>query len=137
MAVSVKFGRTEVKKVAAILDQDWDSAEQAAEALLTEALAILEARGKLTVVGQLRYSRQDGGWIDPEDAAAAKVCLGLFSTQGDADKAAYALTYHAATGEEWRTWVLPVDYRTPSDVTKARQEQHRAAELEAKGRKAA
>lgn len=131
--MAIKYGKTEIRKIAKLLDSgDFDSAEDAAEALLAAALEILEARGKFTVVGQLRYSPKGGGYIDPEDARASKVCLGLYSTEGDADKAAYALVYNTATHEEFRTWVLPVEHKTPAQVYADRKEVHRQRELEAK-----
>lgn len=131
--MAIKPTKTQVKRIAKLLDEgDFDDAEHAAEALLTEALAILEERGAYTVVGQLHYSRQEGGWIDPEDAKAAKVCLGLFSTEGDAEKAAYALTYSATTQEEWRAWVLPVEHGTANDLAKKRRDMHHQKEIEAK-----
>lgn len=130
--MAIKHTQTHVKKIAALLDQEWDSAEEAADALLTEALSILEERGKFTVVGQLYYSPKDGHWLDKDDARAAKVCLGLYSTQGDADKAAYSLTYTAGTGEQWLTWVLPVEHATPAAITKKRSDMHKQRELDEK-----
>lgn len=127
--MAVKYTKTHVSKIAALLDQEWDSAEQAAEAVLDAALEILEKRAAFVVVGQLRYSRQEGGWIDPEDAKAAKICLGFYSTQGDADKAAYALTYSAATHEEFRAWSLPVEHCTPAEAYQKRKQMHHEREL--------
>ena len=62
--MAIKPTKTQVKRIAKLLDEgDFDDAEHAAEALLTEALAILEERGAYTVVGQLHYSPA-GGRLD-------------------------------------------------------------------------
>lgn len=136
--MAIKPTKSNVKAVAKLLDEgDFADAEEAAEALLEAALEILEQRGKYTVVGQIRYSRQDGGWFDPEDARAAKYCLGLFSTLGDAEKAAYALTYSTQTGEEARSWVLEVDHGSAADVYTKRKSVHRERELTEKKGEAA
>lgn len=129
--MAIKYGKTEVRKVAKILDREYESAEEAAEAVLAEALAILEARGKFAVVGQLYYSPR-GGWVSHEDAAASKVCLGLYSTNGDASSAAYGLTYGHNTGEQFKTWILPVEHSTPTDLFKKRRDAHDAAVAAAK-----
>lgn len=130
--MTIKWGKRERDKIAAVIDQEWESVEDAAEAVLTEALSVLESRAKFTVVGQLYYSRQEGGWIGPEDARAAKVCLGYYSTNGDAQKAAEGLVHQALTNEEFRTWVLPVEHCTPQQVYQARRAAHDAAEAEAR-----
>ena len=133
----IKYGKTEIKKIAALLDQEWDSAEQAADALLAEAVAIVEARGKFTVVGQLRYSRFEGGYVDHSDAAASKVCLGLYSSRAEADKAAERLVFSSTTNESFLAWVIEVDYRTPAEVFTARKEMHRLREIAERKVKAA
>jgi len=132
--VAIKYGRTEVKRIAKLLDQEWDSAEQAADALLQEALEILEARGKWTVVGQLRYSPPLGGYIDKDDADASKVCLGLFSSEAEANRAAVSLVHSASTNEAFLSWVLSVDHGSPHQLSQKRKEMHeqRAAAARAK-----
>lgn len=128
--MTITWGKRERTKVASVIDQEWENVEDAAEAVLAEALSLLEKRAKFTVVGQLYYSRQEGGWIGPEDARAAKVCLGYYSTPGDAQEAAQSLVYQSATHEEFKTWVLPVEHSTPAEVYAKRKAAHQAAEAE-------
>lgn len=129
----IRWGKTEVKKVIEALDREWDSAEDAADALLATALEILEARGKFTVVGQLRYSPPLGGYLDGDDADRSKVCLGLYSSRAEAKKAAESLTYSAMTHESFNVWVLDVEHDTPAGIYKKRKAAHekRAAEADA------
>lgn len=127
--MAIKYGKREIKKIAELLDQEWDSAEEAADALLAEALTILEARGKYTVVGQLRYSPPLGGYIDKDDADASKVCLGLFSTPADAQAAARSLVFSTTTNESFLTWVIDVDHGTPHELFVKRKEFHRQREI--------
>ncbi len=128
----IRYGKTEVKKIAALLDQNWDSAEEAADALLKEALAILEERGKWTVVGQLAYSMPLGGYVDRKDADASKVCLGMFSSKAEAERAADSLVFSPDRQETFRSWVLDVEHCTPREVYQKRKEFHRQREIEAR-----
>ena len=132
MANNIKYGKTEVKRIAALLDQEWSSAEEAADALLTEALAILEERGKWAVVGQLRYSPPLGGYIDKDDADASKVCLGLYSSKAEAERAASSLVYSTSTSEGWLAWVLDVEHSTPHELGMKRKEMHKQCEIAAR-----
>jgi hypothetical protein len=129
--VSLTFGKRERDKVAAVLGEDYDSVTDASAAVLEAAAELLVARAKFTVVGQLMYS-PDGGYVSPIDSKASKVCLGFYSTEGEAQKAAEALVYNTQTHEEFRTWVLPMYHGTPNDWYRERKEAHRAAEIAAK-----
>ena len=131
--MAIKYGKTEIRKIAKLLDEgDFESAEDAADALLSAALEVLEARARFTVVGQLHYSPKGGGWLDKDDAAAAKVCLGFYSTEGDAQQAAESLVYSTQTHEQFLVWHLPVEHKTPAQVYKDRKEAHNQREIEAK-----
>lgn len=130
--MAIKWGKTERKRIVAVLEQDWETVEDAAEAALQEALAILEERGRHTVVGQLRYSPPLGGYIDKDDADASKVCLGLYSSRAEAEKAATSLVYTGTTSEAWLTWVLDVEHSTPHELGMKRKEQHRLRVIEAR-----
>lgn len=115
----------DVKAIVKMLEAgEHETAEGLAEAILEQAYLTLQERGRYTVVGQLRYTKR-GGYIDHDDARASKVCLGLFATEGDARRAAESLFTSSATGEEFRTWVLPVEHKTPSEVYADRKEAHR------------
>lgn len=116
--MSIKVGKREITRMAKVLDQDYDSVLEAASAALTEAIAIYESRAQYVVVGQIYYS---DGWIDPEDARASKVSLGMYSTPGEAQKAAESLVVGTSTHEEARAWVLPVHHGTPSSWYMARK----------------
>lgn len=98
----------------------------AAEALAV-AETIFEKRAKFVVVGQLAASRELGD-IKPIEPAAIKVSLGWYSTEGDAIKAAESLWSNAATGDQFRCWVLPVHHGSPADLHAKRKEQYQAAE---------
>lgn len=125
--------QADIKAIVKILDsEEYESAEAMARALLDRAWQLLQERARFTVVGQLRYSRQNGGYVDADDARAAKVCLGLFATESDARRAGESLAYSAATGEEFRWWLLPVEHATPAEIYAARQKAHRLAEAQAK-----
>ena len=118
--------KADLKKIVDLMESGaFATAEDLAAAILEVAYEQLQERGKFTVVGQLRFSLHDGGYLDAEDARASKVCLGLFATAGDAEKAAASLRFSMAHGEEFRAWVLPVEHATASEVYDRRKQGRR------------
>lgn len=132
-ALSLKFGKREIQAVAKVLDEDYDTADDAALACLNAMEKIFEDRAKFVVVGQLSSTR-DLGTIPPSDPEAIKVCLGFYSTEGDAKTAANSLWHNTASGDTFRTWYLDVFHGSPADFHASRREQYAA--LEAKRREA-
>lgn len=125
--------QVDLKNIVRILESDdHETAMAMADALWHAISAAVQERGKFTVVGQLRYGGPGVGYLDAADARASKVCLGLFATEGDAHRAAESLFTNAATGEEWRTWVLPVEHKTPAEIYAERREARRKREAELK-----
>lgn len=119
--MAVKAGKREVARMVAVLDAEHETVEDAARAALDEAFAIYESRAKFNVVGQLYFSMHDGGHLRHSDERAVKVSLGMFSTEGDARRAAESLTYSTQTHEQFRSWVLPVHHGTPADFYRDRK----------------
>lgn len=128
--MALKYGKNEIKAMIAAIDNDeHESAEDAAKAALAAAEEIFEDRAKFVVVGQLRATKERLS-IPPADGEAIKVSLGWYSTEGDAISAAGSLWSNTATGDNFRCWVLPVFHGTPAafhDTQKAKY-----AEAEAK-----
>ena len=125
--MSLTIGKRDVTKIARVLEQPYETAEEAAQAVLEAAFELYEQKAKWTVVGQLYYS--DHKWLDPEDAAASKVALGRYGTQTQAEAAAASLVFSHQTGEEFRAWALPVHHGTPASYFKERLEERKAREL--------
>ena len=97
--------KTMVKALAKVLDEEYDSAEEAAEAAMLAAFEMYEARAKFTVVGQVKQP----------DGKGDKVALGWYATENQATQDALKLTYSTQTHEEHRAWVLKVHHGTPND----------------------
>lgn len=133
--MSLRFGKTEVQQMVDVLDADFDSFTQAAEAALAEAEGVFEKRANFVVVGQLAGTRERSE-IPPSDPEAIKVSLGWFSTEGDAIKAAESLWSSTASGDRYRVWVLPVFHGTPAELHAKAKERYAAAE-QARAEKAA
>lgn len=131
--MSVSFGKREVQKVAKVLDGEYESAEEAAEAVLAEAFAMYESRAKFTVVGQLYYAPGEG-YIGADDERAAKVSLGAYSTRGQAEKAGESLAYNTQTHESFRWWALPIHHGTPASFYAERKKVREKA-VQDEGRK--
>lgn len=125
--MALKYGKSEIAAVASVLDGEYASAEEAAEAALDAMEEIFEKRAKFVVVGQLAVTKELGD-IKPSEPAAIKLSLGWYSTEGDAIRAAESLWSNAATGDQFRCWILPVHHGTPADLHGKRKEQYQAAE---------
>lgn len=117
----LSIGKRDVAKVAAVLDQQYETVEEAARAALEEAFAIYESKAKFTVVGQLRYS-PEGGWLNHDDALACMVALGRYGTETQARNDAESFVVSKSTGEEFRAWVLPVYHGTPASYFTGRKD---------------
>lgn len=129
--MAIKYGKAQVAKMVAAIDQDHASAEDAALAALAAAEEVLEERAKFVVVGQL-CGNKERDEIPPSDPEAIKVALAFYSTEGDARKAAESLWYSTASGDRFRNWVLPMFYGTPADLHAKQKEKYAAAEAKAK-----
>ena len=130
--MALKPGKRDIAKVAKLLDEgDFESADDAASALMDLAWEIYEAKAKWTVVGQLWY-RPRGVAADPEDAP--KIALGRFTTEKQALDVAERLVFSTPTGETFRAWVLPVCHGTPNDYFQLRNKAGKAKAIEENGK---
>lgn len=118
--MSLRYGKREVMKVAAVLDGEYESAEEAARACLEVMEEVFASRSKFVVVGQLA-SDKENGLIPPSDPRAVRLSLGWYSTEGDARQAADSLWSSTQTGETFRVWVLPVFHGSPHEFYKQRK----------------
>lgn len=121
----MKPGKTEVKKMMAVLDQDHDSLEAAAQAALEEAWGSYERKAQWITVGQLRWSK---GFIDRDDEKASRVALGPFSTRKQAEAAGQSLAYSSPTGEQSAWVAAPMWYGTPAKWYADRKKKREALE---------
>ena len=112
---SLSFTKKQVARVVEVLDQDYDSIEDAAMAVLEEAQAIHQERAQWIVLGQVRY-RNGEGYFDPEDERAEKVAVAWYATESQARNGAASLTASTATHEEMRVWVMPVEHGSPAEL---------------------
>jgi hypothetical protein len=126
--LSLELTATHRKKMAAVLDQEHETLEEAAQAALDCAVEIFESRAKFAVVGQVRWSN---GYLSPEDGRAAKVVLDWFPTRKKAETAGRSLAFSNQTNEEVRWWVVPVHHGSPHEWHRARKEEHQRASIEA------
>lgn len=125
--MSLGYTKKEVAKVAAVLDEEHESAEAAALACLGVMEEVFETRSKFVVVGQLLVAKSRGR-IQPNDPEAIKLSLGWYSTEGDARKAAEGLWHNTASGDMFRTWMLNVHHGTPAEFHSERKQQYIALE---------
>lgn len=119
------IGKRDVAKIADVLEQDYDSAEDAARAALEACFALYESKAKFTVVGQLAYS-PEGGWQGREDAHQCMVALGMYGTETPAKNDALAFAISTATHEQFKAWVLPVYHGTPASYFTKRKDAKKA-----------
>lgn len=130
--MSLSFTKKQVGRMADVLDQDYDTVEEAAQAALDCALELIAERGKFTVVGQLRLAGP-GEHVEPSDPRAEKIALGYYATEKQATEDALKLAYSTQTGEEYRAWVLPVWHGTPASYYTDRKNTRKAKEMADRG----
>ena len=109
-------GVRDARKLVPALEEDYDSAEAAALAILEKAWELYEDKARWTVVGQAR--RRAGQRVENGD----KVALGRYPTETTARHAAEQMAFATATGEEFAVWVLPVHHGTPAQYFTKRKE---------------
>ena len=124
--MSLKPGKRDINKLAQVLDQDYETVEEAASAALLAAWEIYETKAKFAVAGQVRYSR---GWLDADDERASKVILGPFGTLKQAQAAGESLAYSSRTGEESKWWAVPMWHGTPAAWYEQRKQDRMKHEL--------
>lgn len=132
--MALKHGKAQITKMIEALEGEYETVEQAALAALATAEEIFEDRAKFVVVGQLK-DKNGRSNIPPTDPEAIKLSLGWYSTEGDATSAAGSLWHSSASGDTFRTWVLPVFHGTPADLH-AKQKEKYQKENEARKQKA-
>lgn len=121
--------KRDVAQLAVLLEQDFETSEEAARAVLQAAWELYEAKSKFIIAGQLYYSPQTG-FLQPEDARALKVAFGPYSTETQARNAQETLLYSSSTHEEFRRWVLQLHHGTPAAWFRDRKRDREAASLE-------
>lgn len=99
--MSIEAGKAEVKRMAALLDADHESAEEAARAALDLAWEMYEAKAKYVVIAQIRGALAEGTGETHLDT----VVLGPYSTPGKATAAGRSVAIGAPTHEECK-WML-------------------------------
>lgn len=107
----MKPGKTEVKKIMAVLDQDHETLEDAARACIEACWDEYEKRAKFIIAGQVRFSN---GYLDADDVKAARVAMGPFPTRLQAEKAGQSLAYSYSTGEQAKWGAFPLWRDTPA-----------------------
>lgn len=137
--MAITYTPSDVRRLAKELDPEYASLDDDerealhdyADKALSAALSVVQERAKYTVVGQL-YRGPGTHWRTAVEAERSKVCLGFYSTEGDARKAAESLFTNNSSHEEWQAWWLPVDHRSPSEHHAHRKAQLAEAALIAK-----
>lgn len=127
--MALKPGKREIKKFLETLEDEYDSPEDAALAALQAAWDIYEDKAMWTVVGQIHYDPFDGGWKDPTDARVARIALGRYATEKQAEAAASSLRV-GANGEEFKAWVLPVHHGTPHSYFTEKKKEKQAKDVD-------
>jgi hypothetical protein len=111
--------KAHIKRMAEVLDGEYETVEDAAKAAMAEAFEIVQERAKFTVVGQVM--RVGNKTLAPSDEDATKFALGWYATQKQATDDALRVALSTQTHEEARAWVLPIFNGTPSAFYQARK----------------
>ena len=136
---TLKFGLSEARQLRAILNPEWQKLDKDLLPELDEVCAkVLEAsvdmgdpRTTFAGLAQIYWTLEDGS-LKSFDPAAEKVAV-VYSTKGEADKAAEMFQGGGSSKELLRTWVLPVWHQSPNEWKKARRRAQEAAEEALRG----
>lgn len=109
--MALSFGKRDVQKIADVLEEEYDDAIEAAEAVLNAAYELIKGKAKFTVVGQLRQIGSEK--LGVRDERAVKVALGWYGTEKQATADALRLAYSQQTHEQHHAHVLPIFNGTP------------------------
>lgn len=129
--MALRWTKKHRQKVADVLEADHESLDAAAEAVLDLVGELVADRASWVVVGQL-YATRERPVVPPSDPEAIKVALGFYSTEGDARSAAESLWASPSTGDEYRTWWLPLFRGTPAELHKQQKQKYADAEAKRK-----
>lgn len=125
-AVGITIGKRMIDQLADVLEQPYESVEDAAKAALEEAFRIYESKAAWAVAGQLYYG-PGLGYVDSEDAKDHRVIVGPFTTRKQAETACASLWTSSATGEEFKRWIVPMWHGSPATYYKHRQTEAKKA----------
>lgn len=108
----MKFGKRDIARMMDVLDNQPDDAdlEDVAAAVLDAALALIQSKGKFTVVGQTR-----------DNPTGDLIALGWYGTEKQAMADALRLTYSLSSHEEWRVAICPVHHGSATEYHRARK----------------
>lgn len=129
--MALKFGKTHRERVLAVLADEHETLDDAADAVFDLMGDLFAERASFVVVGQLAATRERTS-VPPSDPEAIKVALGLFSTEGDARSAAESLWHSSASGDTFRVWWLPLFHGTPAELHKEQKAKYVAADVKRK-----
>ena len=116
------IGKRDIAKVAAILREEHDTAEDMARSVLQVVFAeIVPAKYKYVVVGQVHP--REGGWITDQEGKDSKVAF-LVGTAGQARSLGSSLALSHATGDTATWWALELRHDTPAAFWKDLKAKH-------------
>lgn len=93
---------TDARKLVPVIDADYESAEEAAKAVLKWAFALYERKAKFAVVAQVRWPDKYKGQADVNDS---RVVLGPFGTWKQAESAGKSIAISSSSHAEAR-WLI-------------------------------
>lgn len=127
MALSI--GKRDVARIAAVMDADYDTLDEAASAVLAAAFDLYEQKANWIVAAQVYWG--PGGYLDKADIVDNRVAVGPFGTETQARNAAMELAFSKTTGEECKAWLVPYHHGTAAAFFKQRADARKKAEAKA------
>ena len=127
--MSLSIGKRDVARLAAVLDAEYDSLDEAASAVLTAAWELYEQKANWIVAAQVNWG--PGGYLDKDDIVDNRVAVVPFGTETQARNAAMDLAFSKQTGEECKAWLVPYHHGTAAAFFKQRADARKKVEAKA------
>lgn len=104
-----------------VLQEDHETLDNAATAILKAAWGIYEERAAWVVVAQVYYTLEHG-YVDKDDQRASTLVSGPYGTEGEAQKMAEALRWgDSSTGERCVAYVVPFWHGSAAEWFRSRR----------------
>lgn len=120
--MTLTAGKRDISRLAAVLDAEYATVEEAAKAVLEEAWTIYEEKARWVVFAFPRKPPGRERYASQEDALNHVIVLGPFGTRTQAESVMDSMWANRNGGEEWHRGIVPWLHTSPAEFFKWRSQ---------------